>query len=183
VLRRWQDRGSAIGAVMSRPAVVFVGQFATTALVLLGVYYFPYEQGSAPKGWIDSWLHATAVSAGFLLHLFANDIHVYGDEIVGDGFAMRIVRTCDAADVMILLSSAVLAWPRPWIRRVVVAVAGLVIIYALNVLRIVTLYGLGARHPAAFEFAHLELWPVVLLLAAVAIFYWQAKPRPVEAAR
>jgi exosortase/archaeosortase family protein len=40
----------------------------------------------------------------------------------------------------------------------------------LNVVRICSLYYVGVLFPSSFEFMHLELWPALIVIAAVAGF-------------
>jgi exosortase/archaeosortase family protein len=143
--------------------------FASLSAALLSLYYFPYDDHGPIKPLIDSLLHGHAASAGFVLRLFQPDVRVAGNEILG-AYPLRIVRTCDAMDVEILLASALVAWPAPWRRRLASIAVGVVLVYLVNVLRICSLYYVGLRFPASFETAHLEVWPALILLLAVGYF-------------
>jgi exosortase/archaeosortase family protein len=96
-------------------------------------------------------------------------VRVAGQEIIG-AFAMRIVQTCDAMDVTILLVSAVVSWKAPVARRFVAALVGVLALGILNLLRICSLYLIGMRRPSLFEAAHLEVWPVVILVVTLGLF-------------
>jgi exosortase/archaeosortase family protein len=148
----------------------FVLLFGSLSTTLLGLYYFPYPEGSAVKSWLDAFLRAYAASAGFVLHWFDPRITVVGQDIIG-GYSLRIVKTCDAMDVNILLASAIFALPAPLKRRIAFAMVGIVAMYVINVIRICTLYGIGVRFPSFFEAAHLDVWPAVILLFAIG-FFW-----------
>ena len=91
------------------------------------------------------------------------------------------MKNCDAMEANILFVSAVLALPASrWTRRIAGVLAGLLLLVAVNVSRICTLYFIGLRYPNAFEVFHLELWPLALILAAVLSFLaWASWARPV----
>jgi exosortase/archaeosortase family protein len=150
--------------------VRFALTFGLLAVTLLGLYYFPYPDGGVVKPCIDGFLHCYAVVASVFIRLLEPGVQVVRSDIIGR-FPMRIVRTCDAMDVQILVASALLAWPAPWPRRLVSIVVSAVILCAVNVARICSLYFVGVRFPAYFEVAHLEVWPALILVTAVALFF------------
>jgi len=52
----------------------------------------------------------------------------------------------------------------------------------LNVLRIVSLYFVGVYFPGAFDFCHMDVWPLVIVLATCAGFIlWIRWSRPLGA--
>jgi len=152
-----------------RAARRFVIGFLVTSGVLLALYYFPYAPGGAVERAIAGYLHAYAVVSGGVLRVFERGITVSGADIVGR-YSLRLVRTCDAMDVNILLASAVLSWPGPWRRRLLAAACGVGVVLVVNVARICSLYYVGLHHPSSFAFVHIELWPIVMLAAAVGVF-------------
>lgn len=158
----------ALTAQGGRP-VRFVVLFGLLSSVLLGFYYFPYPDQSPIKPWLDAFLNRYAASAGFVLRLFEPHLQVIGQDIVGR-YSLHIVKTCDAMDVTILLVSAILAWPSSWRRRAAGAAMAVLLLYALNVLRICSLYYIGILWPSFFEVAHLDLWPAIILVVAVGFF-------------
>ena len=147
----------------------FVVTFGLTATALLGFYYFPYAQSSAIHKLLTQYLHNYAAVSGAVLRLLEPKIVVSGQDIIGR-YSIRIVKTCDGMDVNILLFAAIMAWPSALRRRLVAAAIGIVVLFSVNTLRICTLYLIGVYAPASFEFVHLELWPVLILVVAVLFF-------------
>ncbi|MBS1874060.1 MAG: exosortase H [Acidobacteria bacterium] len=86
------------------------------------------------------------------------------------GFTMEVRDGCNGANVVILLWAAMLAYPtgRRW--KAVGLGAGLAAIMPLNLLRLITLFYLGQYHPSVFEFAHLYLWEMLIIMDAMAVF-------------
>jgi exosortase/archaeosortase family protein len=86
----------------------------------------------------------------------------------------RVVVTseCSGTDVAALCLAAILACPVPWRTRLAGATGGIALVLALNTLRIATL-GRAAASPALLQVLHLQVWPVVLILATAGyVFAW-----------
>src|ERR1700755_1652374 len=96
----------------------FARRYVVIAAVLFGIYAFPFELFGARSDWMSGYLAAYAQLAGAALRLFERGIEVRGPVIVGR-YSLEIVRNCDAAEVMILLASAVLAYPAAPRRRLI----------------------------------------------------------------
>ena len=143
--------------------------FIMTALLLLGIYYFPYPRGGTMHGALLAYLRAYARAAGILLRLFEPGVLVRGQDIVGR-YSIRIVKTCDGMDVNILLLSAIMAWPSSLRMRLAGATVGIAVLSVANVTRICSLYLVGVHAPDSFEFMHVELLPALMLSVAVVCF-------------
>jgi exosortase H (IPTLxxWG-CTERM-specific) len=87
------------------------------------------------------------------------------------GFSIQVEDTCNASNVTILLWAAILAFPAPWREKAKGLVAGTLVIHAINLLRIVSLFYLGQHSPGMFEFAHLYVWEGVIMLVTLVIFW------------
>jgi exosortase H (IPTLxxWG-CTERM-specific) len=171
--KRWIARGL-------RPEVAFMLRFAGIAGVLCALYAFPYGSESEVKGWFEGYLAAYASAAGTVLHAFDPAVHVAGADIAGR-FSLRIVKDCDAMEVNILFIAAVLAFPASWGRRALGLAIGVAAILAANISRICALYFIGVSAPSAFEFAHRDLFPLLLVLLATAVFLpWARSARGPE---
>ena len=73
-------------------------------------------------------------------------------------------------NVVILLWSAMFAYPAPWKWRGAGIVGGLAAIQILNLLRLISLFYLGQYSEAIFSFAHLYLWETLIILDAIVVF-------------
>lgn len=161
-------------------------RFAAIAAVLLGLYVFPYDDDGRVARWFATYLEAYARLTGALLGLVEPNVRVEGTDILGRT-VLRIVKSCDAMDANILFSAAVLAYPGGWRRRVLGLALGLGALVTANLLRIVSLYFISLSAPSWFEFFHIELWPLLMVVTAVVLFYlcsrWMAiRPRAGAAA-
>lgn len=136
--------------------------------------------------WVDStafpaYLRINARISAAVLNGFGQACHVDNTTIRSPHFAITVRRGCDALEPAWLFAAAVLAFPAPWRRRFAGLLAGTAVILALNLVRIVSLYLLGAHAPALFESAHLEIWPVCFI--AIALALWLLWVRRIPASR
>jgi exosortase H (IPTLxxWG-CTERM-specific) len=155
-----------------RARIRFAVVFILVAGVLLTLYSFPYAEHGVREDWFSRYLALYASVAGSLLGVFDSGVRVVGNDIVGR-VTLTVAKNCDAMDVSLLFTAAILAFPARWSRRLVGIVVGVAALTALNVLRIVSLYFVDVRWPAAFELVHAEVWPLAMVVSAVAAFlFW-----------
>jgi exosortase/archaeosortase family protein len=162
-------RGAAVDASERRSQVRFAVTFALVAALASLAYYFPYPSGSAADVWMASYLRAYVRCAGALLARLDGSVTVSGLEVHGR-FPFRVTRDCDGMQIDILFGAAVLAFPSTWARRLAGLAVGFVFLAALNLVRLCTLYFVGVYWPEAFDAAHRELWPLLLVIAALGAF-------------
>jgi exosortase H (IPTLxxWG-CTERM-specific) len=107
-----------------------------------------------------------------LMRLFDTTVIARGDEIVDalQGGGIKIVAGCNGVEAVLILVSAMLAFPAPWRHKVVGIGLGFVAIQALNLVRIISLYYLQRWNTAWFEWFHLYLWQALIILDA--LVFW-----------
>jgi len=116
------------------------------------------------------------------LSLVDSSVHVVGTDILGR-FNLTFAMNCDAMDVFILFSSAVIAFPSTRRRRILGLTGGLLALLVINVVRIVSLYLVGVHFPSAFEFCHVDLWPIAIVAVTCAGFLVWARSSGTDRAR
>ena len=90
-----------------------------------------------------------------------------------EGFAVEMRDGCNAVNVMILLCSAVFAFPADWKMKALGILGGAAIIQVVNVFRFITLFYLGQYSMPWFDFAHGYLWESLIVLDTMVVFwYW-----------
>jgi len=103
----------------------------------------------------------------------------------GAQFAFHVVPDCGAIPSMSIYLAAVLAFPAMWWKRGVGAIAGLAVLYGINILRLGTLGYIGAIDTSPgrkwFTFAHEYVWQGVFIVFVVAVWMlwveWLVRPR------
>ena len=99
-----------------------------------------------------------------------------------NGFAISIERGCNGVEAVIILVSAMLAFPAPWKSRLIGIALGFVAIQALNLVRIISLFYLGQWNQTWFQWFHLYLWQALIVLDALVAFLIWLRYLPREAA-
>lgn len=87
------------------------------------------------------------------------------------GFGVAIRAGCNGVEAVIILAAAMFAFPRAaWQQRFVGFAIGAITIQGLNLIRIISLFYLGQWHRPAFEWAHLYVWEVLIMLDVLVVF-------------
>jgi exosortase H (IPTLxxWG-CTERM-specific) len=123
------------------------------------------------------------VSVG-IVSLFDAHAVAYGKVLqsTANGFAISIERGCNGVEAVIILVSAMLAFPAPWKNRLIGIALGFLAIQALNLVRIISLFYLGQWNQTWFQWFHLYLWQALIVLDALVAFLIWLRYLPREAA-
>ncbi len=123
-----------------------------------------------------------------LMRLLDTTVIAQGDEIVDAlrGGGIKIVAGCNGVEAVLILVSAVIAFPAPWRHKLAGIGLGFVAIQALNLVRIVSLYYLQRWNYVWFEWFHLYLWQALIILDALVFWLlwlrWLPRERGASAA-
>ena len=86
------------------------------------------------------------------------------------GFAVSIEAGCNGVEAAIVLIAGIVAFPASAKNKVVAIFAGFLFVQALNIVRIISLFYLGQWNYTVFEWFHLYLWPVLIMLDVLIVF-------------
>lgn len=86
------------------------------------------------------------------------------------GFAVSIEAGCNGVEAAIVLIAGIMAFPARTTHKLVAISAGFIFVQALNIVRIVSLFYLGQWNYSVFEWFHLYLWPVLIMLDVLVVF-------------
>lgn len=120
--------------------------------------------------------------SAWLVMLFDSEVSSEGVVIrsLTNGFAVAIAPGCDGIEAVIILISAVVAFPSPIKHKLVGIGIGFIAIQGLNLVRIISLFYLGQWSKVAFDWFHLYLWQALIVLDALAVWliWLRYLPRP-----
>lgn len=87
-------------------------------------------------------------------------------------FRFEIIPECGAMEIFAIYLAAVLAFPTTWLKRIIGVVAGLPLMYAVNIFRLACLAFIGAYTSGGqwFDFAHHFVWQGVYIIFVVAVW-------------
>lgn len=136
------------------PGLRFVATAAVFSVTLFGILRIPFVEQ-------------------YLLLPFTKAQHGMACRIGGDPEApIAVGLSCSAADVIALCLGFVLAFPVAWRKRIIGATLGLVVIAAVNTVRIATLSH-AVRNSDWFDLLHVYIWPgVLLIVVSIYVFLW-----------
>ena len=139
--------------------------------VLLVVFYVFIAFSSFYSTIFVPWYHhLIAKVSGDLLAILGQEIKVTGKSISSPRFSVDIIRGCDAVEAIALYVCAVLAFPLPFIKKLPGMIAGTLFLLILNLIRIVSLFLIGAYSPRIFGLMHLDVWQALFIFFAVLLW-------------
>jgi exosortase H (IPTLxxWG-CTERM-specific) len=108
----------------------------------------------------------------WIVTLFDDNVVASGNVIRDSvsGFGVRIERGCNGLEAVIILFSALFAFPAPFRYKLIGFVIGFFAIQGLNLVRIISLFYMGQWNYTAFEWFHLYLWQALIILDALIVW-------------
>lgn len=151
------------------PVILFVTGFA----VLMILFYLFWLSGFSQEKVQPVIVAVNSHVSGFILNLFGMGTTASGSMISSPRFSVSISRGCDAIEAMALFATALITFPARWKYKLAGLLTGLALLFSLNILRIISLFLTGIWFPSAFEMMHVEVWQVVFIVFAIALWiFW-----------
>ena len=162
--------------------------FIIFSILLIGLFTLEILQ-PAEKYVILPFTSMIADISVWIVQVFDDNVIATGNVIRDkvSGFGVRIERGCNGLEAVIILFSAIFAFPAPLKNKLIGFVIGFFAIQLLNLVRIISLYYLGQWNFTAFEWFHLYLWQALIILDALVVWLiWLrtlpgSRPRPDDA--
>jgi exosortase/archaeosortase family protein len=147
--------------LVTRSLVIF---FALVGLFLWLYSFLIYSDPFA--GFLDF----TAGATGLILHLTDPNVRVEGPVVSSPRFAFQIVDLCTAIMPMMIFSAGILAFPSRVLAKIYGLTMGLVAIFIINQIRLLSLFYIGIYAPNLFEAVHLLVWQSLMILLALGLW-------------
>jgi archaeosortase B (VPXXXP-CTERM-specific) len=145
----------------ARPVIRFVVLF----LVLLVFISVGFSQVFTRYHDQVTWLmELTATITGATLSVFTRDVSYSGVHVGYKGFSVEIIDECTGLFEMLIYLAAVFSFATSIRKKLIGVAMGLPAIFIFNVARITVLVVVGAYSWVTFNFMHLYLWQVTLIL-------------------
>lgn len=148
------------------PVLIFIGGF----VILISIFYLL---------WLSPWVSSNinpriaqfnAMISAKILYVFGQETHSAGDSITSPFYSISVAKGCDGIEAMAVFVLALLTFPMPWRNKIFGIAAGIAILFLINIVRIITLFLIGAYYPARMEVMHAEIWPAVFIISAVGLW-------------
>lgn len=151
-----------------KQSLKFAGSF------ILGIILFFLITGGS---WFASFraplLALYAKSSSLILNIFGMGTSANGEQLFSSQFGVNISEGCDAVAPAILFAVSILVFPISWKKKWPGLLYGLLFLFALNILRIITLFITGVYAKSLFDLMHVEIWQALFIIATVLTWiYW-----------
>jgi archaeosortase B (VPXXXP-CTERM-specific) len=119
---------------------------------------------------------ATAQALFLILKFLGLGSSLNGNSIIFSNFALKIIRQCTGIFEVIALASCIIAYPTPLKTKLYGLAAGVPLIYAFNIARLILLAFLGIYSPAVFTAVHEYLLQLTFAFFVIFFFlFWIGK--------
>jgi exosortase/archaeosortase family protein len=145
-------------------------KYILSFLAILVGFYVIYTSTFFTEWLLEPYVHIQAVLASTVLNLFGLKTVANGTELAGAQATLSVVKGCDGMEVTALYLIGVLLVPFQRSSKLAGLGYGLLVLFVLNLIRIIGLYLTQIHYPAAFEFLHLH--GGFALFTVVAILMW-----------
>lgn len=139
---------------------------------LMAAFNLFFYMGFSKSDSFNTYLGWNAKVSAAILGLLGDDARVSGVTLSTPRFALTLMPGCDALQTSAFFVFAVLAAPISvsLLSRVAPLVLGMVVLLAINVVRIISLYYTGVYFPSAFATMHIDVWQALFIF--LPIFFW-----------
>ena len=158
-------RGGPLRSYLSRRYLGLVAIVGGSLVLALGVY-FGFVVSSlvdAVAGWTASWSSA-------VLNALGASTSADGTILWSNSFAVNVVAECTAVGPLIVFMGAVIAYPSAWRDKTIGLLMGLVVLSAVNLARIASLFWIGSNYPQHLDVAHLLVWQTAMIVLAILVW-------------
>ena len=164
------------------PRVIFVAKFGLGLIIL----YVIAALNPVNDRVIVPFTELIAGASASVLRVIDGGIESAGTIIRSPAFAIDVRNGCNGIEAIILVCSAIFAFPATLRSRVAGLVAAAIAIQLINVVRLSSLFWLGAYHRSWFDLFHVAVWQSLIILAAITMFIlwsWKFAEKPMVHAR
>jgi exosortase H (IPTLxxWG-CTERM-specific) len=145
-------------------------KFLLRFAVLLAVFELPLLTEPVDRYVARPLSSGIAAASGALLRAMRERVVVRGTIITAPCFAVDIQNGCNGLETVLFLVAAVLAFPATARQRLLATFLGILLIQAVNLIRVTSLFLVGCHRRAWFESFHLAIWQTIVFATAVIFF-------------
>ncbi|MBX7153960.1 MAG: archaeosortase/exosortase family protein [Candidatus Kapaibacterium sp.] len=144
--------------------------FVTTVICLMIVWYVISSGTLYTTVILPQYLILLAKIVTPILNIFGYQAISSGSSVLSRDFSIDIAAGCDAVEPMLLFSIVMLAYPAKWQEKLIGIFAGVLILFTINIVRLVSLFWIGVHYKDSFEVIHMEVWQPLFIFCTLAVF-------------
>jgi exosortase H (IPTLxxWG-CTERM-specific) len=160
-----------------RPVFGFVLLFVVLMAVFYAITFIPVVNQDI----FPAYMRFNAKLSVVVINVFGEGATASGTAVTSSRFSVDIRHGCDAVAPSALFIAAVLAFPGTLRSKVPGILVGTLVLAAINIIRIVSLFYTGIYFPRAFEAMHVDVWQPVFILLALTFWvvwaWWATRPK------
>ncbi len=135
------------------------------------VFFFAlFAQDFFFKSVMEPFTAFVALCSSLILNVFGSWTSVSGTHLSSSDFGINVVYGCNGAFATAILLSGIIAYPSRMREKLMGVLVGIPAIFAINQLRVISLFLLGRSQPGVFEEVHVYVWQPIIIIFA--IFVW-----------
>lgn len=161
------------------PVMRFFVMFALSLGILLWISFSKVFETRI----LAPWLALNADLSAKILGLLGFGTRAEGQRLFSPEFSLEVSQGCDGFAAWALFISTVLAFPAGGRAKVLGLLAGTAFLFAMNLVRVVTLFWIGVIRTDLFETFHVDVWQPAFILVSVLLFIVWAMKVTVPSAR
>jgi len=148
-------------------------RFSSLFLILLVVLFGIELTNVVYEGVILPFTSGVASVSAYILTAFDADVISHSNVLRSSksGFSVSIESGCNGVEAMIILIAAVVSFPSTLVQKLMAIIGGFIAIQTFNLMRIISLFYLGQWNMEMFEWAHLYLWPALIIVDVLLVFF------------
>jgi len=122
---------------------------------------------------LEQYLRSTAFFSSQIINWFTVGVRNVGDVIIGNDFSVQISFGCEGTEPMILFVAGVLAFDATLRKKVIGVISGIVLLFILNLIRIVILFFVGSENIELFAALHdIYLQLALIIISILMLLFW-----------
>ena len=149
------------------PIIKFFAKF----LLLLAIFSLTYSsivsQYDGPMAWLRT---TTARIVGTAIQTLSGDVVTDENEILFKGQLTKIIDECTGITELLIVLAAIVSYPTTMANKLYGIGAGILLIYLMNLVRILILIWIRTVSEAMFELLHVYLWQATTVLFVIMFF-------------
>lgn len=123
----------------------------------------------------------SVINAKWILTPIYKTITTQGNSILLENYRVNVNAGCDGSEIIAIFLIAVLTFPSNFIKKIPAILIGTLLLYVLNLARIVTLFAIGFHYNEYMDTFHNNILPFVIILIEFAMWFawmqWANKPK------
>ena len=144
--------------------------------VILGVFTIFLDTDFLQEHIVTPHLKQVAYLSGTVIRFFGTASIISETVITSSRFSVNVVQGCDSIYPTAMLWAAFLAYPSTWKSKLIGIIGGAIVLFIVNIIRIVTMFYIGMYFPSLFDMVHVYAWQALFILLTLAVWLlWAVK--------